>query len=118
MKAGRSSPGLPDITTVASRRQVRSIVHRSDESSPANWSVRVLKRAENPAVSDQRILEVLRGLRTPRHLFKFLYRLLVTHCNSHVEGEPVWRVPAATFESTLALYRRDQDAFDRGVGAG
>jgi hypothetical protein len=63
-------------------------------------------------------LEVLRGLRTPRHLFKFLYRLLVTHCNAHVEGEPVWRVPASAFESTLALYRRDQEAFDQGVGAG
>ncbi len=72
----------------------------------------------DPAVSDQRILEVLRGLRTPRHLFKFLYRLLVTHCNAHVEGEPVWRVPAAAFESTLAVYRRDQDAFDQGIGAG
>ena len=28
------------------------------------------------------------------------------------------RFPAATFESVLALYQRDQDAFDRGVGAG
>jgi hypothetical protein len=85
---------------------------RSDGSAPS------LRDLIDPAVADQRILEVLRGLRTPRHLFKFLYRLLVTHCNAHVEGEPVWRVPAATFESTLALYRRDQDAFDRGVGAG
>jgi len=81
-------------------------------------SAAALRDLIDPAVTDQRILEVLRGLRTPRHLFKFLYRLLVTHCNAHVEGEPVWRVPAATFESALALYRRDQDAFDRGVGAG
>lgn len=77
-----------------------------------------LRELIDPAVSDQRIMEVLRSLRTPRHLFKFLYRLLVAHCGAHVDGEPVWRVPAATFESTLAVYRRDQDAFDQGVGAG
>jgi hypothetical protein len=70
------------------------------------------------SVSDRRIIEVLRGLRTPRHLFKFLYRLFVAHCNAHVDVEPVWRVSASAFESTLALYTRDQDAFDRGVGAG
>jgi hypothetical protein len=70
------------------------------------------------AVSDRRIVEALRQLRTPRHLFKFLYRLFVSHCNSHVEGEPVWQIAAETFEATLAVYHRDQDAFDRGMGAG
>lgn len=85
---------------------------RADGATPR------LRDLIDPAVNDQRILEVLRGLRTPRHLFKFLYRLLVAHCNAHVEGEPVWHVPAAAFESTLALYRRDQEAFDQGVGAG
>jgi hypothetical protein len=69
-------------------------------------------------VSDRRIVETLRQLRTPRHLFKFLYRLFVSHCNSHVEGEPVWQISPETFEATLAVYHRDQDAFDRGMGAG
>lgn len=69
-------------------------------------------------LSDRRLIESLRGLRTPRHMFKFLYRLFVAHCNSYVDVEPVWRVSAETFESTLALYSRDQDAFDRGLGAG
>lgn len=72
----------------------------------------------DPAVSDQRIIEALRSLRTPRHLFKFFYRLLVAHCNSHVDVEPVWTVSSEAFESSLALYHRDQDAFDRGLGAG
>ncbi len=90
----------------------RLMACRTDGTAPR------LRDLIDPAISDQRLLDVLRGLRTPRHLFKFLYRLLVNHCNQHVEGEPVWRVMPATFESTLALYRRDQDAFDQGVGAG
>ena len=31
---------------------------------------------------------------------------------------PSWKISGETFESVLALYQRDQDAFDRGVGAG
>jgi hypothetical protein len=69
-------------------------------------------------VSDRRIIETLRQLRTPRHLFKFLYRLFVSHCNSHIDGDPVWQISSEAFEATLAVYNRDQDAFDRGMGAG
>ncbi len=77
-----------------------------------------LRQLIDPAVSDRRILEALRLLRTPRHLFKFLYRLFVQHCNSHVEGQESWEISAENFEAMLALYQRDQDAFDRGLGAG
>jgi hypothetical protein len=77
-----------------------------------------LREFLDDSISDQRIIDALRGLRTPRHLFKFLYRLFVAHCNAHVDGDPVWRVSSEEFEATLALYRRDQDAFDRGMGAG
>jgi hypothetical protein len=69
-------------------------------------------------IDDHRLMEALALLRVPRHMFKFMYRLLTTHCNSHTEDQPVWKIPATTFESVLALYQRDQDAFDRGVGAG
>jgi hypothetical protein len=69
-------------------------------------------------VSDRRLLEALRSLRTPRHLFKFLYRLFVHHANAHIEGQEAWKVSPEAFESLLALYHRDQDAFDRGLGAG
>jgi hypothetical protein len=44
--------------------------------------------------------------------------VLSSHCNAHTDDNPVWRISAAEFESQLALYRREQDAFDRGVGAG
>jgi len=61
------------------------------------------------SISSERLLEVFRSLRVPRHLFKFLYRLIVAHCNAHTEDQPVWEVSAPLLESTLALYLREQD---------
>jgi hypothetical protein len=69
-------------------------------------------------VDAHRLIDAFGTLRVPRHLFKFMYRLLTAHCNAHTEEQPAWKIAAPTFESTLALYQRDQDAFDRGVGAG
>lgn len=69
-------------------------------------------------VDQRRLMDALATLRVPRHLFKFIYRLFTTHCNAHTEDQPVWKISAATFESVLVLYQRDQEAFDRGVGAG
>ena len=69
------------------------------------------------SVDDRRLTDAVRSLRVPRHLFKFMYRLLVTHTNAHSQEAPVWQIPGTTFESVLALYRRDQEAFDRGSGA-
>lgn len=83
-----------------------------------NGSKPDLKQFFDESISEQRLMEVLRSLRVPRHLFKFMYRLLVTHCNSHTDVEPVWKIPSKTFESELALYNRDLEAFDRGVGSG
>jgi hypothetical protein len=69
-------------------------------------------------VDQRRLIDALAALRVPRHLFKFMYRLLTAHCNAHSEDHPEWKISSSTFESVLALYQRDQDAFDRGVGAG
>ncbi len=69
-------------------------------------------------ITSQRVLQAFHDLRVPRHLFKFCYRLFVAHCNAHSEKEPVWRIEPQTFETELALYLREQDAFERGVGAG
>ncbi len=82
-----------------------------------NGSRPMLRDLLDESISDRQLIDALRNLRVPRHLFKFMYRVLVAHCNAHTDDQPVWRVPAALFDSTLALYRRDQDAFDRGVGA-
>lgn len=70
------------------------------------------------STSDARLLEILRSLRVPRHMFKFLYRVFVAHCNAYTDQQPVWQIPSNTLETTLAVFLRDQDAFDRGVGAG
>lgn len=72
----------------------------------------------DPSISDRRILDAFRALRVPRNLFKFLYQLLVAHCNAYTDKEAVWTISSELFESTLALFQRNQDAFDRGVGAG
>jgi hypothetical protein len=69
-------------------------------------------------VDQRRLIDAFASLRVPRHLFKFMYRLFTAHCNAHTEEQPAWKISASTFESALALYARDQDAFDRGVGAG
>lgn len=69
------------------------------------------------SVDQRRLIETMRLLRVPRHLFKFLHRVLVTHTNAHTDDSPVWKISGETFESILALYRRDQEAFDRGIGA-
>jgi hypothetical protein len=66
-------------------------------------------------VDQRRLIDGLRSLRVPRQLFKFLYRLLVAHCHGHTDEQPVYRIPIERFERELALFRRDQDAFDRGL---
>ena len=72
----------------------------------------------DPAIDARRLKDGLATLRVPRHLFKFMYRLFTTHCNAHSDDSPVWQIEQGEFESVLALYQRDQDALDRGVGAG
>lgn len=65
-----------------------------------------------------RLIAAFKQLRVPRHLFKFFYRLFIQHCNAYTDEAPTWKISGETFETVLALYLRDQDAFDRGVGAG
>ncbi|HUG71776.1 MAG TPA: hypothetical protein VMM76_28795 [Pirellulaceae bacterium] len=68
-------------------------------------------------VTDQRLMDAMRSLATPRHLFKFLYRLLVAHCNTHLDDAPNYQISTATFEANLALYLREKETYDRGLGA-
>ncbi len=69
-------------------------------------------------IPDQRLYDVFQQVRVPRHMFKFIYRMLVAHCNAHSDAQPVWQISRETFESNLALYMRDLDEYDRGVGTG
>ncbi|MCA9229288.1 MAG: hypothetical protein KDA57_01440 [Planctomycetales bacterium] len=72
--------------------------------------------AEN--IEDSRLIEAFASLRVPRQLFKFLYRVLVAHCQTHVDSAPVWKIDAATFEAQLALFQRDQQDDQIGQIAG
>ncbi len=60
-------------------------------------------------VSYQRMLTAFQSLRVPRHLFRFLYRVLVDHCNRYTDAQPEFKIKAETFESVLAVYGRDND---------
>ena len=64
------------------------------------------------SISDARLVEIVRSLRVPRQLFKFLYELVVAHCNSHTDEQPEWQISAAMVESILAVQLRDRDMAD------
>lgn len=57
----------------------------------------------------ERLLSAFESLRVPRHLFRFLYRVLVGHCNRHTDSAPAYQITGETFESALAVYARDAD---------
>jgi hypothetical protein len=69
-------------------------------------------------MTQQRLFDALRSLKVPRHVFRFLYRLFVAHCNKHSDENPAWRISGETFEAEFAVYRREQDAADRGLASG
>jgi hypothetical protein len=71
-----------------------------------------------PSIDERELIATFGRLRVPRHLFKFLYRLLVEHCNRYTDAAPSYKIGRETLQSTLALYLRDLEALDRGLGPG
>lgn len=57
-----------------------------------------------------RIISAFNSLRVPRHLFRFLYRVLVDHCNRYTDSSPEFKIKAETFETVLAVYSREIDS--------
>ena len=70
------------------------------------------------AITEDELIGVFGRLRVPRHLFKFLYRLLVEHCNRYTDENPSWKISRDTMQTTLAVYMKDMEAFQRGMGTG
>ncbi|MBW3541322.1 MAG: hypothetical protein KY476_13725 [Planctomycetes bacterium] len=68
------------------------------------------------SITQNELIAIFARFRVPRHLFKFLYRLLVDHSNRYTDEAPSWKISRETLQATLALYLRDLDAFDRGMG--
>ncbi|MGB7348143.1 MAG: hypothetical protein WBD20_28220 [Pirellulaceae bacterium] len=61
----------------------------------------------NSELDYQRLMSAFRSLRVPRHLFRFLYRVLVDHCNRYTDAEPEFKIKAETFETVHAVYDRE-----------
>ena len=58
-------------------------------------------------LSYDRMLSAFQSLKVPRHLFRFLYRVLVDHCNRHTDSDAQYKIDDRTFESILAVYSRE-----------
>ncbi len=69
-------------------------------------------------VSYEELIVKFGKLRVPRHLFRFLYRLLTDHCNKSTEDNPQWKITHKTLETSIESYVRELEAMDRGLGTG
>ena len=70
----------------------------------------------DPSISRTRLESSFDQLRVPRHLFKFLYRVITSHVNAHSDGEQVWQISSVRFETEMALFLNDRRASERNVG--
>jgi hypothetical protein len=77
-----------------------------------------LKRWFDDTITEPELVGTLSRLRVPRHLFKFIHRMLVEHCNRYTEASPRWTISRETLQAALAVYLRDLEAYDRGMGTG
>ncbi len=66
-------------------------------------------------ISDGELTSYLAQLKIPRHVFKFMYQLLMTHCNNHTESNPEWRISRETFTTTWAVFNRDLQRYEQGL---
>lgn len=58
-------------------------------------------------ISEQRLVLAMLQLRTPRSLFRFMYKLVAEHCKRHRSSDPQYKISGETFESTLAVYQTE-----------
>lgn len=94
------------------------IANNRIQACAANGQVSNVADMFDEAVGRDDLIRIFGRLRVPRHLFKFLHRVIVDHCNRHTDENPQWKIRRETLESALSMYLRDLDAFDRGMGAG
>ncbi len=70
------------------------------------------------SISKGELISIFDRLRAPRHLFKFLYRLLVDHCSKYTEDSPQWKIQRETLQSSLAIFQQDLKAYEEKRGTG
>ena len=78
----------------------------------------VLLELFDDGITREELTRQFARLRVPRHLFKFLYRLIVEHCGRYPSDAPKWTIGRETIDGTFQLFLRDLEAFDRGMGTG
>jgi hypothetical protein len=66
-------------------------------------------------ITDEEINNHLTQLQIPRHVFKFLYQLFMTHCNQYAQGSPQWKITRETFLTTWAVFSRDLHRYEQGL---
>lgn len=91
---------------------------RIQASGPDVSKIGKLQSWFDPSIAEGELVSTLARLHVPRHLFKFIHRLLVDHCNRYTDASPQWTIARETLHSTLALYLRDLEVYDRGMGTG
>ncbi len=62
----------------------------------------------DPQVSEQRLVSAFQSLKTPRNLFRFLYRLITEHCKKYRSESPQFQIASDLFESTLAVAQSEE----------
>ncbi len=91
---------------------------RIQASGPDGAKIGKLQTWFDPSIAEVELVSTLARLRVPRHLFKFMHRLMMDHCNRYTDASPQWTIGRETLHATLAVYLRDLDVYDRGMGTG
>ncbi|MBL8848506.1 MAG: hypothetical protein JNG89_02435 [Planctomycetaceae bacterium] len=71
-----------------------------------------------PGVTEVEMIGIFDRLRAPRHLFKFLHRLLVDHCSKYTDDKPEWKIKRETLQASLAVFLKDMEAYEQHRGTG
>jgi hypothetical protein len=74
-----------------------------------------LRSLLDEGITDSEITSYLEQMKIPRHVFKFMYQLLTTHCNNHTEARPEWKISRETFVMTWATFRQSLQRYERGL---
>ncbi|MAT15844.1 MAG: hypothetical protein CMJ46_11320 [Planctomyces sp.] len=63
-------------------------------------------------ISRDELIRMFAQLRVPRHLFKFLHRLLVDHCQRYTDDNPHWKITHEELNTAFMLHQREQKSVE------
>lgn len=59
------------------------------------------------SLGEARLLAAMQSLKTPRNLFRFLYRVLAEHCKRNRSSDQQYQISTQLFETTLAVFQAE-----------